>query len=586
MARFSPDTIASVEQAVDIVSLISEYIPLKRSGKDFKALCPFHNEKTPSFYVSPSKQIYKCFGCGEGGNAFGWVMAMERLSFVEAVRLLAEKAGVQIKEEYSPRETGGVGKERLYKANEWAAGEFEKYLWDDPRGESARKYLAGRGLTEEVARRFRLGFAPAARGTLAGALGKKTSDAMEVLAEAGLVGRGGGGDYYDRFRGRLMFPISDVRARVIAFGGRTLGDEGPKYLNSPETPVFSKGISLYGVHLAKGALLKTREVFVMEGYTDVNAAFQMGVENAVATLGTALTVNHARLLRRWADRVYLVYDADFAGEAASDRGLDILLEEEVEAYVLSLPPGFDPCDYLLKFGGEEFCKLKDTASEVFDFKVSLAAKRHDLSTVAGQSRALDEILETLAKVPSNARRELHAARNDVVRDLSERLKVSERAIRERLSQVRTGRRRAPETAAKAEVKYPGEEAWLVETLLARPELAEAAASRVSPCDLATGELAAILEAIYGLFAEGKPVTTSAVASGVGEAGLGALVIELAHRGEQRGGHEQRLADCIAIIEKRKLRETRAHLRRRLLEKVTEGDREAENELLKEYQKGF
>ena len=154
MARFSPDTIASVEQAVDIVSLISEYIPLKRSGKDFKALCPFHNEKTPSFYVSPSKQIYKCFGCGEGGNAFGWVMAMERLSFVEAVRLLAEKAGVQIKEEYSPRDTGGVGKERLYKANEWAAGEFEKYLWDDPRGESARKYLAGRGLTEEVARRF------------------------------------------------------------------------------------------------------------------------------------------------------------------------------------------------------------------------------------------------------------------------------------------------------------------------------------------------------------------------------------------------------------------------------------------------
>jgi len=358
LARFSPETITAVEQASDIVSLILEYIPLKRAGKDFKALCPFHNEKTPSFYVSPSKQIYKCFGCGEGGNCFGWVMAMEKVSFVEAVEILAERAGVKIEKSRGGGETSGVDKERLLGACEWAAAEYEKYLWDDPRGAPAREYLAGRGLDEEVARKFRLGLAPSARDTLVRALGRRSRSAEEIMERAGLVGRGGGGELYDRFRGRLMFPICDARGRVIAFGGRTLGEDGPKYLNSPETPLFNKGISLYGVHLAKQAALKSREIFVMEGYTDVLAAFQNGVENAVATLGTALTAGHARFLRRYADAVYLVYDADFAGEKASDRGRDIFLEEEVDAHILSLPEGFDPCDYLLERGGESLNSRK------------------------------------------------------------------------------------------------------------------------------------------------------------------------------------------------------------------------------------
>lgn len=580
-----------MEQASDIVSLISEYIPLKRSGKDFKALCPFHNEKTPSFYVSPSKQIYKCFGCGEGGNSFGWVMAMEKVSFVEAVEILAERAGVEIEKSRGGGEpggggTGGVDKERLFGACEWAAAEYEKHLWDDPRGEPARQYLAGRGLDEEMARRFRLGLAPSARDTLVRALGRCGRSAEEIMERAGLVSRGAGGELYDRFRGRLMFPICDARGRVIAFGGRTLGEDGPKYLNSPETPLFNKGISLYGVHLAKQAALKSREIFVMEGYTDVLAAFQNGVENAVATLGTALTAGHARLLRRYADTVYLVYDGDFAGEKASDRGLDIFLEEEVDAHILSLPEGFDPCDYLLERGGEGFRELTESAQEIFEFKVALASKRHDLSTVAGQSRALDEILETVAKVPAGARQELYVAGNEVLRDLAERLGVSERALRDRLKRLRSRVRSSADTPGKREADYPPEERWLLETLLAEPGLVEKAAGGVSPQDMQSRDLAAVLEAVYEAFKSGGEVRASSIASAVGEAGLGSLVVSLAESGGRIGGHERRLSDCIARIEARKLRETRAHLKRRLLEKAGDGDKQAQDELLREFHKGF
>ncbi len=586
LARFSPETIAAVEQATEIVSLVSEYIPLKRAGKDFKALCPFHNEKTPSFYVSPSKQIYKCFGCGEGGNVFGWIMAMEKVTFTEAVRILAERANIKIEETRSRDEVSGVDKEKLYRANEWAAKEYEKHLWEDPRGAPVRKYLAGRGLGEEVARRFRLGFAPTGWDTLLGALPRRSKAAEDVLVQAGLAARGSSGELYDRFRGRLMFPIWDVRGRVIAFGGRALGEETPKYLNSPETPVFSKGISLYGVHLAKQGALKSREIFVTEGYTDVLAAFQSGVENAVATLGTALTANHVRLLRRFADRVYLVYDADFAGEKASDRGLDIFLEEEVEAYVLVLPEGEDPCDFLLKSGAQEFAALKAGARELFDYKVELASKRHDLSTVAGQSRALDEILATAARVPTTARQELYVARNALLRDLAERMGISEESLRERLKRFRSSRSAEPSAPRRGEKKLPLVEKWVIETLLAQPHLVEGIAGRIAGRDFSEPRLAAILEAIYAAFGEGREIRVSSVATAVAEEGLSSLVVALAEEGERFSQHEERLADCVAQMEKRRRRETRAHLKKELGEKAREGDRQAQTQLLKEFQKGL
>jgi len=583
VARISPETIAAVEQATDIVALVSQYFPLKRSGKDFKALCPFHNEKTPSFYVSPSKQIYKCFGCGEGGNVFGFLMAMEKVDFIEAVRMLAEKAGVKIEEDRAAVETGGIDKEKLYRANEWAVKEYERLLWDDPRGAPAREYIAGRGLGVEIARRFRLGFAPPSRDTLLRALGRRNKSAEDALHVAGLIIRNDRGEPYDRFRGRLMFPIFDVRGRSVAFGGRTLGDDTPKYLNSPETPVFSKGISLYALDQAKQPALKAREIFVMEGYTDVLAAFQCGVENAVATLGTSLTAQHARNLRRYADKVYLVYDADFAGEKASDRGLEIFLEEEVEAYILTLPAGEDPCDFLLKRGAEEFLKLKEGAKEVFAFKVEIASKRHDLTTVAGQSRALDEILATLAKVPTAARQQLYAARNAVLRDLAERLSISESVLRERLKALKTGR---AAREVKKDAAYPSEEKWLIESILAEPNLVEASAARVSPDEFRDKDLAKVLRAVYETFQKTGQARLASVVTAAEAEGLGALVVTLAESGARHTNHPRRLADCIERIEARRRKETRAHLRKQLLEKAQAGDLDAQDRLLREYQKGL
>jgi len=582
VARISPETISAIEQATDLVSLISEYLPLKRAGKDFKALCPFHNEKTPSFYVSPSKQIYKCFGCGEGGNIFGFVMAMEKISFVEAARMLAEKAGIKVEEDRADAEQG-IDKEKLYRANEWAAKEYEKYLWEDPRGAPAREYLSGRGLGAETAKMARLGFAPPSRDTLLRALGRRSRSAEEVLEKAGLVLRNAQGEPYDRFRGRLMFPIENARGRVIAFGGRTLGDDQPKYLNSPETPVFSKGISLYGISLAKQAALKAREVFVMEGYTDVLAAFQCGIMNAVATLGTALTTQHVRNLRRYADRVYLVYDADFAGEKASDRGLDIFLEEELEAYIMRLPSGEDPCDFLLKRGAKDFLELKEDAQELFEFKVLVASNRHDLSTVAGQSRALDEILATVAKVPTAARQELYVARNAVLRDLAEKLGISEGVLRERLKRLRIGR---GAKEVRKDIKRPAEEQWLLESVLAEPGLVEAAAARVSPDQLRDKDLANILRAVYEAFARTGEVKLASVVTAAEEDGLGGLVVTLSENGARHTNHHRRMADCIERIEARRRKATRAHLKRALLEKADAGDVDAQNRLLEEYQKGL
>jgi DNA primase len=580
VARISPETVTAVEQATDIVSLVSEYIPLKRAGKDFKGLCPFHNEKTPSFFVVPAKQIYHCFGCGEGGNAFGFVMAMEKVSFPEAVIMLAEKAGIKV-EQGEEQQTGGIDKEKLYRANEWATKEYEKHLWDDSRGAPAREYLSGRGLGVEIAKRFRLGYAPPSRDTLLRALGRRSKSTEAVLEAAGLITGRDRGEPYDRFRGRLMFPIMDARGRVIAFGGRTLGDDTPKYLNSPETPIFSKGISLYAISFAKQAALKAREIFVMEGYTDVLAAFQCGVETAVATLGTALTAQHVRNLRRYADRVYLVYDGDFAGEKASDRGLDIFLEEEVDAAIFSLPAGEDPCDFLLKRGGEEFLSLKGAAREIFEYKVALASRKHDLGTIAGQTRALEEILTTVAKVPTAMRQELYLARNTVLRDLSERMNVPESVLRERVKRLKTGR--AQEVAGK-DVKYPTEEKWLLESILAEPNLVEAAAARVSPDEFRHEDLKRMLRAVYDVFQREGEVRVASVVTAMED--LGGLVVTLAENGSKQLHHERRVADCIEKILDRKKRETRVRLKRELTEEAGKGDSEKADELLRKYQEGM
>lgn len=405
MAGLIPEeTIQQVTEAVDIVEVISQYVPLKQAGKNYRGLCPFHKEKTPSFTVSPEKRIFYCFGCRAGGNVFNFLMRYERMSYPEAVRALAEQVGIAVPT------TGGVDAERqrerreeLLRVNAATARVYQAALRDSRAGRRAREYLASRGVSDDAIEAFGLGYAPQGWDYLLKTL-KKQGITAHMLEAAGLVQRSAQtGRHYDRFRHRLIFPIHNAEGRVVAFGGRTLAGESPdvpKYLNSPETPVFTKGNRLYGLHLAKDQIRQEGSAFICEGYLDLIAMHRNGFRNAVATAGTALTKAQVSLLRRFTDTVVLVFDADEAGAAATERGWDLLLQRAMTVRVLPLPAGEDPDSFLRSRGEEEFRSQAAEAPPFLDFCMVTVPRRHDLQSAEGKVKCVKEVLRILAKVPS------------------------------------------------------------------------------------------------------------------------------------------------------------------------------------------
>ena len=386
--------------AVDIVELIGRTVSLKRAGKDFKGLCPFHQEKTPSFTVSPSRQFFHCYGCKAGGNAIDFVMRRDRVEFIDALRALGEQAGIEM-----PK-FGGASKEKagerqtLLDACSAACAFFEKSLAQPDWGAAARAYLDQRGINAESVKRFQIGLAVDAwDALLRSAVGRKFTP--QQLAMAGLVKpRNTGDGYYDTFRNRLMFPIRDENGRVIAFGGRVMpGSEDPaKYLNSPETPLFSKGKSVFGLDLARQRIVESRTAVVVEGYTDVVVAHQYGVSNVVSVLGTAMTEQHVNTLRRFADRIVLLFDADAAGDLAVDRAVGLFLTQPVEIAIASMPDDVDPDEFLLEHGAEGFDKMLAGAADALAYKWKQLARRFNESgnSLTGQQKAVEEYLKTLA----------------------------------------------------------------------------------------------------------------------------------------------------------------------------------------------
>ncbi len=445
---YTDDILDEVARANDIVGVIQGYFPLKRAGKDYKALCPFHPEKTPSFTVSPAKQIFKCFGCGAGGSVFNFVMLKENLTFPEAVRVLAERAGVQLRTDPEARKRAGRI-QRLRKALDWATRQFEAALRDPQTGRPAREYLAGRGIEKETIERFRIGFAPASWDRLLG-LAQEAGASPEILEAAGLVTRrDDGSDYYDRFRNRVIFPILDTLSRPVAFGGRTLGDDPAKYLNSPETALFRKAEHLYGLPQARQAIEGRRRAVVVEGYTDVVMAHQVGAANVVATLGTALTSDHVRTLKRYADEVVLVFDSDEAGERAADRAVELFLAEDVSVYVTNLPEGKDPFDVCRDEGAEGFASYVAGATEALEYKWALVRKEFGASaSPAAKRRALRAMLESLAQAPVLAADERNVRTEMLLGRVGATLEVSQEALRRELARIR---RRARRSAAGQEV---------------------------------------------------------------------------------------------------------------------------------------
>ncbi|TET45524.1 DNA primase [candidate division TA06 bacterium] len=414
-ARLSQEDIDGTREATDIVELLSEYISLKKAGKNYTALCPFHSEKKPSFYVSPERQVYHCFGCGAGGNVYTFLIEMEKLSFPEAVRLLAKKSGIRLKE---PDKTSGP-REAIYKANEWADDFFFETLAGKESGKRGRDYVKKRQFGKTLIEKFHLGYSPSSWDGLKSAAKSKSED---VLVKAGLLVKSESGRTYDRFRDRLMFPIRNLSGRVVGFGGRSVGDSTPKYMNSPDTAVYRKGNILYGLWEAKQEIRKSGRAIMVEGYTDLLSLRSVGIEEVVASLGTALTDGQAKLLARYTEAVVILFDADTAGDEAAVRSLDILLEHGLDVSVVSLPGGYDPDSFAREKGGEVLLDLIKSPLTFFDFKLGLLKKKYDMSKVRAKADAIKEIASSLVKIPDIVKRDLW------VRELSERLSVSEDAL--------------------------------------------------------------------------------------------------------------------------------------------------------------
>lgn len=388
-----------VLQAIDIVELIGQTVKLKRRGGKYVGLCPFHQEKTPSFSVDSAKQFFYCFGCKASGNAIDFVMKRDRIEFIEALRLLAEQTGVEL-----PKLGSGAAKQNmserhaLLEAHSAACGLFENILSHPQFGKAARDYLASRGFNSETIRKFQIGFALDSWDALLNSKAMKRFPPA-LLATAGLLKTREGGGFYDTFRNRIMFPIRDEQGRIIAFGGRIMpgADDPAKYLNSPETPLFSKGRCVFGLDLGRQKIVESRTVAVVEGYTDVVMAHQFGATNVVSVLGTAITEQHVAILRRFADRIVLLFDADTAGDLAVNRAVELFLKQPIEIAIATMPEGVDPDEYLLKYGVEGFEALLAGASDALSFKWRQLRRDFEATgDLTGQQRAIEQYLELLA----------------------------------------------------------------------------------------------------------------------------------------------------------------------------------------------
>jgi len=440
-------TAERVKQQADIVRIVGEYVRLKKTGKDFSGLCPFHQEKTPSFTVSPIKQIFYCFGCGKGGDVFNFVMEMERCEFPDALRLVAEKCGISIPKPKpsSPAErTQSSVRTTLVEMHRGAQALFVKQLQGTAEGKLARAYLEDRGMDKATIERFGIGYAPSGGDLLLRHL--KGKYAEKLLAESGLVSRGEGGRLFDRFRRRITFPIANESGKIVAFGCRALGDDQPKYLNSPETPIYSKSNVLYHLDRAKEALRRSDFAVLVEGYMDAIAVARAGISNVVASCGTSLAEPQIKLLGRFTKRVIVNYDPDNAGQAATERSIAILLEQDFEVRVLALPGKADPDKFIREQGADAYMKLLKESPPYVDYLIA-RARQMDMTTAEGKLHAVNFLLPYVQKIPNRILRSEWATR------IAQQLRLDEPVLRAALSKAATERRgevkTRPELAGRA-----------------------------------------------------------------------------------------------------------------------------------------
>ncbi len=577
--RYEERVIDEVQSLNDIVDIISNYLPLKKSGRTFKACCPFHQEKTPSFIVHPEKQIFHCFGCSAGGNIFSFLMKYENLTFPEALRNLAARVNYPLPEvtQRGPEEVSET--ESLYEVYRLAQEYYVENLKHPEKGAAARAYLKKRGLGEEIFKETPLGFSTADwRGLFEFLMRKKVKDT--VVYRSGLIQKGREGHPYDLFRGRLMFPICNSQGKVIALGGRALGNDTPKYLNSPESPIFRKRRELYGLHLAKRALANEGRILIVEGYFDFLKVYWSGFQNVVATLGTALSEDHVRLLKRYVQEAVVIFDGDKAGEAASLRGLEIFLEGEMSVKVATLPTGKDPDTFLEEKGADAFKQLIDQAADFFDFKWNLLSGRYKTTDPAGLLKISSEFLETLSKIKNPILLDRY------LRQLAGLLGIGENALRtklaERLRKDQAREAKAPSTqttVSRTEVTFP-EEGTLVGLLLEDPKLWEKAEAEISADDFRYPSARQVFEWLKQN--QGTSLSYHKLLNRLEDETIKSFIVSHSMGELSFTEKEKALGDCIRKIKRRKMDEHLEHLRRAISLAEGKGENNRVSELLKEY----
>jgi len=576
---FSDELVDRVRGATDIVALVQESVALKRSGSTFKGLCPFHREKTPSFIVSPERQSFKCFGCGEGGDVFSFVMKIENVDFPEAVRILAERARVELPERQEPAQRSTSDeRDRIFRVNAWAAELYHRMLLETPAGKGALAYLHERGVNDDTVTRFQLGFAPPSWTVLL-TEGRKRGFSDAQMVKAGLLSASDKhGDYYDRFRNRLIFPIRDGRERVVGFGARALDETEPKYLNSPETPVFSKGRVLYGIEKARKAFREKRSAIIVEGYMDVIMAHQCGVTWTVGVLGTALTREHVRYLRRYVDEGVLVFDSDVAGQNSTIRSIDAFVSEELAVRTTTLPENMDPDDFLRRYGADAFIKAAEQGVDGVMFKLQRAldalppGARESAPRLA---RALDDVLATVGLIGNPVTRSLE------IRKIARAAGLPEPTLRGRMEHLTLRQRDAHGDAVPRPPMTRDPEQELLEAMLTYPGTIRYVRERLTDQHLQRSDVRTLVERLFALDEQGVQIGPEELLARTQEPALRPLVeamIGLPPKKveDPQAWCEELLVRLAARVQERASAEARSRVSRR-----TRADRDEEARLLYE-----
>jgi DNA primase len=556
-----PDSfLEEVRRSADIVRYISEHVALRKMGTSWKGLCPFHQEKSPSFNVRQEPAVFHCFGCGEGGDVFKFVMLHERVSFPEAIEILARRFGVPIPETRAfDAGPDRKQKEELLSLIETAAQHFTRNLWTAP-GTKAREYLLGRGFKKETLERIRTGAAPEGWTNLFDALRSRHS--VEQLKTAGLVReKEGRGSHYDWFRDRAIFPILNETGKVVAFGGRALeSSEQAKYMNSPESPVYQKSRTLYGFSWAKEPIKQAGQAVLMEGYLDVARCLEYGITEAVATCGTALTSGHARLLRRFTDRVVVNFDQDAAGIKAARKSVEVLLEEGLKVHIVELPEGHDPDTFLKAEGAEAYRRRLREAPDFMEWLIRRATVENDLGSPHGKAEYLSALLPTLVRLENAVERSAWLSR------IAERGGLDERAAREELRRAVAGAPRPPVPAPAAvtavappEVPLIAAEKWLLTLVVQGADGVGDALGELDEAALAGLRSCAVLRAARQLATSGQPITPDGLVGTLEEAD-GRLLRELA---VQPPPVQAAPSECVRELNWRPLRARMAEIQREL-----------------------